>query len=216
MAAFLVSLWLVPPAVSAVSPQEFVARLRTKFQRTGKIYLQATSVRVHADGTVSDTTHVTLAYRYPRRFMQWVEGRRGRQRIAIVHEKTVVVSYPHLDITRKQQLSTEELRRVLSEQLPMVGVVAGFQAGTPEEMIRTRTRDDLVEVELKEDRLHEPFRAATFTFSRRNLAPQSLILETQGRFRITITRYQEEKSFPRHIQRALTDLDPGALEGYHP
>ncbi len=200
----------------AVTPDEFIDRVRTKFQRTRTIYLEATSVRVDAAGTPSDTTQITLAYRYPKRFLQWVEGARNRQRIAIVHEKTVVVSYPHLEITRKKDLTADQIRRVLSEQLPMVGVVAGFQGGAPEEMIRTRTRGDRLEVVLKKERLPSPFRAATLTFARKNLSPRSVVLETEGRFRITITRYEEEKSFPRHIQRALMDLDPGALEGYHP
>jgi len=128
-----VFLLLCFPLYSAVTVDEFVSKFRLKFRRTPTIYLEAVSYPLEDRG---ETVAVTIGYRYPEEVFQWVRGRSGGEQIFILSGDSVVISYPHLDIQRREKLTEHQKWQALLENLPFAALVAGLESNKiPEENI---------------------------------------------------------------------------------
>lgn len=218
--ALLVLLGLaVPRHAAAYSGEDFLEELRAKFRTTSNIYLEARTVRLtegetQGDSVTSkDTTSITLAYAYPKRFLQRMRGQSERRQNVIMKDDQMVISYPHLDFYEEYDLREGDVRRLLVEHIPLAGALMGLSQGAVEEdAITARVEGDHVLVTIRSQREKFPFRSMRGKFSRDNLEPEFFILRGKRNFRLDILKYVEEERFPRWVERAFENMDVNEME----
>ena len=199
---------------ASVSPEDFVNRLKLKFRRTASIYLTAQSSQLPES---SDTTTITLAYNYPDQFLQWVKGTSGREQILIMNGDDVVLSYPHLDMVDRRNLTEEQRMQILVNEVPLAAMMLGVQSDSvPLENIKTELQNGRLQAEITNKNPNIPYRRGEAIFDWPHLHPVYFIIESEKSFAVQITSYQEEERFPIHIERAIYNMEPELLKGEQP
>lgn len=194
------------------SAESFLNRMKVKFRSTSNIYLEAQSNRIRPDGTSSDTMQVTLAYAYPDKLLQWVRGEDNREQIMVFRGDTLVVSYPHIDVTRRRTVDRAQLRRMVLDQVPFAAVFVGMatEAVKPDSITVTDS-GPVLNVSYR-GRRRNPTEVLA-QFKRETLEPVSFrIRDDRGQFHVKIREYTEETRFPGPIERAINELRPDYLE----
>lgn len=197
-----------------VTPEDFVDRVQGKLQVTSSIYLEAVSRRLDtAPGSPPDTAHLTLAYRYPDRFLQRVRGRRGRRQVLIVRGDSFVLGYPHLDHVVRRSLSAARRRRLFIQHVPLAAAFLGVREDVlPREALSVREEGSRWVVTVRNPKRRYDFRSVTARFRARDLRPESFIIRGPRRFRIHVTKYVEEQRFPLWVERMFDTLNPTVRE----
>jgi hypothetical protein len=203
-----------PQDLEAYSGDDFLTQLRTKFKTTSNIYLEAKSTRFEHNPTagdsraVTDTATVTLAYAYPRRFLQEISGSSDRSQRVILKDDSAIVSYPHLDFRRRYSLEKGEITRLLIKHIPIAGALLGVSSGAVKgDSITTDVRDGNVFVTVRTNRARFPYRVLKGKFDRYTLRPHYLLLRGQHDYRLDIVTYVEEERFPLWIEEAFATMD---------
>ncbi len=195
----------------AITPRQLRSRLDVKFRRVSSIYLNAVGFPVDDR---SDSTGFIIGYRYPDRFLQVMRGRGERQQIVLFRGETLVIHYPHLEIYEEHSLSTAERDRLLVQNIPLAGLIAGLQSDDyVDDHIKTHDHGETVEVEIFYPDQRLEFDETRLVLKKSTLQP--LVVETLGDqpYRFRVTDYQEDRRFPRPVERALENLDPRELVG---
>jgi hypothetical protein len=214
--------WLMvvtPGVAEAYDGQDFLDQLRAKFRSTSNIYLEARSYRLLPDPAGGDTlvrrdtASINLAYAYPQRFLQKMDGRGERRQRVILRNDTMIISYPHLDFYREYRLQEGQVRRLLVEHIPLAAALGGLGEGAVDaDSITTRVEGDKLIVTIRDPEGQFPFWLVKAQFSRDNLEPDFFILRGERDFRLDIISYIEEERFPRWVERAFENLDVNAME----
>lgn len=210
---------VTPDPAGAYSGEDFLEQLRAKFRTTSNIYLEVRTVRlassdVQGDSvTRKDTTSITLAYAYPKQFLQRMRGQSERRQNVIMRDDLMVISYPHLDFYEKYNLKEGDVRRLLVEHIPLAGALMGLSQGTVEkDAITARVKGHHVIVSIRSERRDFPFTSMKGKFTRDNLEPEYIILRGKRNFRLDILKYVEEKRFPRWVERTFENMDVQEME----
>jgi outer membrane lipoprotein-sorting protein len=216
VAGILITLFVATP-LAAQSAETFLNRMQTKFRRTASIYMEAQSHRIGPDGTLGDTMDVTLAYRYPDQLLQWVRIPDNREQIIIYRGDTVVISYPHIDVTRKKAVSRRRLHRLIADQVPFAAVFVGLaEKALDPDSVTVTPSGEVLNVTFRGRRRGQSTRIEG-QFTRDELRPREMTIHNdRGQFRVTINVYEEEKRFPKPVERALQTRRPDALRENKP
>ncbi|MGM0381377.1 MAG: hypothetical protein ACQEP7_05275 [bacterium] len=205
---------IMPAAAPAVEVEDVVSRLEVKFRRTKSIYLEAVSRKM---GEEPDTTHVTVAYRYPGQILQWVRGDDSSEQVFILKEDSACISYPHLDIERREQLTDREKQQILIENFPLAALVGGLQSDSiPEDKINVKQLNSQIKLETKFGGERSQYRRGEAIFDWPQLYPVSFTVQMAGsgsKYRVEILQYKEDKRFPPAIEKTLDRLEPDYLDG---
>ncbi len=198
----------------AYSGEDFLEALRGKFKTTSNIYLEARTTRLIPEPTtgdhhaVEDTASVTLAYAYPRKYLQKIVGSARRRQYVILKGDSAIVSYPHLDFRRSYSLEKGEVRGMLIKHIPIVGALAGVSRGDVDgDSISANVKDGSIYVSVRTRRKEFPYRMLKGKFDRHKLTPNYLILRGQRDYRLDILKYIEEERFPRWVEKSFSTMD---------
>ena len=200
--------------VRAVSVDDFISRSRLKFRQTPTIHLEATSRVVDEP---SDTTYVSFSYQYPDKILQWVQRSDSSEQITIISGDSAVVSYPHLDVERRAQLTERQKTSLLADNFPLAVLAAGLETDTAvKESMSVRGLNNRIEVNIEPENRNQRYRRGQAIFDWPQLHPVSLTVEMANngaRHRIEVEHYREDQRLPRHIEDAIGEMDTEQLEG---
>lgn len=219
--SILAGFFLLSPLSSlAYTGNDFLNQLRAKFKTTSNIYLEARSVsfsesnnsRTNSGGTSS----ITLAYEYPRMFLQKIVGDSGRRQYVIVKDRSMLLSYPHLDFRRRYDLKKGQLRSVLVKHIPLAGALVGLSRGKVSgDSISTQVKNGKVKVTITNHRQRLPFTLIHGWFIRDNLIPKRFVLRGKKNFKLKVLEYVEEERFPKWVEKAFDTFNPKWMKESH-
>lgn len=213
LAVLSLFLFLQPITGVAITPEQLRSRLRVKFRRTSSILLQA---RLFPVQQPADSSSLTLAYRYPDKFLQILRGRRNRKQVMLFRGDSVAVYYPELDILKERRLSPAQKSKLIARNVPLAAVVGGLQSDSfPLENIRVETYGETVSVEINNDRPELSYRQLRAVFRRESLTPLFFVIISDYKYRLEVDSYEEENRFPPVIEKAFGRFDPRLLEGWN-
>ncbi len=197
--------------VNALSPEQFISRLKVKFRRTSSIYLQA---RVYPLDRPADSSTVTLAYRYPDRFLQVLRGRQKREQIVLFRGDSVAVYYPKIDIYKTRRLTSRQKQSLIVRKVPLAAMVAGLRSDSfPVENVRTTTYSETITARIVNNNSRLPYKKARVVFTRDKLIPLFFVIISDYKYKLKITKYEEESRFPAIVEEAFNQFNPRLLSG---